>query len=54
MKQVSITEAKANFYALAEEAAAGEEIIITKYGKPKARLRPLEPTAPQSPAAQQP
>lgn len=45
MKIVNITAAKAHFYALVEEAAAGEEIIITKAGKPKARLRPLAKTA---------
>ena len=38
MKQVSLYEAKTQLSKLVDEAAAGEEIIITKNGKPMARL----------------
>ena len=38
MKQVNLYEAKTELSALVEEAAAGEEIIIAKNGKPKAKL----------------
>jgi prevent-host-death family protein len=39
--EVNIYEAKANLSRLVERAAAGEEIIIAKAGKPRARLVPL-------------
>ena len=38
---VSVTEAKANFVELCDRAAAGETIVITRWGKPTAMLRPL-------------
>jgi prevent-host-death family protein len=38
MKQVNLYEAKTGLSALVEEAAAGEEIVIAKNGKPKAKL----------------
>jgi prevent-host-death family protein len=38
MKQVNLYEAKTDLSALVEQAAAGEEIIIAKNGKPKAKL----------------
>ncbi len=38
---VNIYEAKTNFSRLVELAAAGEEIVIAKAGKPLARLVPL-------------
>lgn len=38
MKQVNLYEAKTDLSALVEEAAAGEEIVIAKNGKPKAKL----------------
>ena len=37
---VNIYDAKTNFSKLVERAAAGEEIIIAKVGKPKATLVP--------------
>ena len=48
MKQVNLYEAKTHLSSLVEEAAAGEEVIIAKNGKPCARLvalapEPLEP-----------
>ncbi len=41
-KRVSLYEAKTNLSALVEEAAAGEEIVVTKHGKAKARLVPMD------------
>jgi prevent-host-death family protein len=38
MKQVNLYEAKTDLSALVEAAAAGEEIVIAKNGKPKAKL----------------
>jgi prevent-host-death family protein len=43
-KMMSLYDAKTNLSALVEEAAAGEEIVIAKNGKPKARLVALAPT----------
>ena len=41
---VSLYEAKTNLSRLVDRAAAGEEIVITKSGRPRARLVPLEDT----------
>jgi prevent-host-death family protein len=38
MKQVNLYVAKTDLSALVDQAAAGEEIIIAKNGKPKAKL----------------
>ncbi len=46
-ESVNIYEAKTNLSALVERAAAGEEIVIAKAGKPRARLVPLENTRPK-------
>lgn len=35
---VSISQAKANFSKLIKKVLQGEEIILTKYGKPVAKL----------------
>ena len=43
----TLYEAKTNLSALVEQAAAGAEIVITKSGKPKAMLVPLDDTRPQ-------
>ena len=40
MQQIQIAEAKAHLSALIERVEAGEEIIITRRGKPVARLIP--------------
>jgi len=40
-RTVNIYEAKTNLSRLVEQAAAGEEIVIAKAGKPLARLTPL-------------
>ena len=42
MKQVNLYEAKTSLSALVDEAAAGEEIIIAKNGKAKAKLVALD------------
>ena len=44
MKQVSLYEAKTHLSKLVDEAAAGEEIVIAKNGKPKAKLTPVVET----------
>jgi prevent-host-death family protein len=41
MKQVNLYEAKTRLSSLVDEAAAGEEIVIAKNGKPMARLLPV-------------
>jgi prevent-host-death family protein len=41
MKQVSLYEAKTHLSALVEAAAGGEEIVIAKNGKARARLMPV-------------
>jgi prevent-host-death family protein len=47
---VNLYEAKTQLSNLVERAAAGEEIIIAKAGKPKARLVPLAtPKLPRRP-----
>ena len=38
---VSLYKAKTDLSSLVERAAAGEEFVITKSGKPKARLVPI-------------
>ena len=42
MTIVNVHEAKTNLSRLLEAAAAGEEIIIAKAGKPIAKLVPIE------------
>jgi prevent-host-death family protein len=41
MTQVNLYDAKTNLSKLVERAAAGEEIVIAKGGRPLARLVPL-------------
>jgi len=48
---INLYEAKTHLSALVERAAAGEEIVIAKSGKPKAKLVPYRPPAgPRKPA----
>ena len=48
MDMVNLDDAKTNLSSLVERAAAGEEIVIAKAGRPLARLVPLEKrTAPR-------
>jgi prevent-host-death family protein len=42
-EHVSLYEAKTHLSELVEQAAQGREIVISKSGKPKARLVPLAP-----------
>lgn len=46
-KAVNLYEAKSHLSELVERASGGEEIIIAKAGKPKARLVPIQ--APKRP-----
>jgi prevent-host-death family protein len=41
---MSIAEAKSQFSSVVERAAAGEEITITKHGKPLAKIVPVAQT----------
>ncbi len=43
MKTVGAFEGKTHFSRLLSEAEAGETIIITKNGRPVARLEPIQP-----------
>lgn len=45
MKHVSATRFKAQCLALLDEAAAGEEIVVTKHGRPVALVVAAEPPA---------
>lgn len=47
MRVINIHEAKTNLSKLLERAHAGEEVVISKGGKPWARLVPLEPPPPR-------
>lgn len=49
-RTVNVHEAKTHFSRLLDQAHAGEEIILSKAGRPYARLMPLD----QSPAQRQP
>ena len=42
MRTINIHAAKTHLSRLVDDAAAGEEIVIAKNGKPLARLVPLE------------
>jgi len=42
MKTINVHEAKTHLSRLLEQAHAGEEIVLSKAGKPYARLVPLE------------
>ena len=43
MVKASIAEAKAGLSALLEKVSAGEEVVITRHGKPVARLLAVSP-----------
>jgi prevent-host-death family protein len=42
MRKVTATRFKAQCLALLDEAAAGEEIVVTKHGRPVARVIPAD------------
>ena len=44
-RSINIADAKARLPELVERAARGEEIVIARNGKPRARLVPLAPAA---------
>jgi prevent-host-death family protein len=48
-KPVNIADAKARLPELVERAARGEEIVIARNGRPRARLVPLRPAKPRVP-----
>ena len=48
-KSVNLYEAKTRLSELVERAAGGEEIVIAKAGKPRARLVPLGPRKKREP-----
>jgi prevent-host-death family protein len=41
VKVVNVAEAKAHLSELVERAAAGEEIVVARAGRPRAKLVPL-------------
>ncbi len=47
--QVSVAQIKAKFTAIAQQADAGEEVIITTRGKPAYRLLPIVNTSVRAP-----
>jgi prevent-host-death family protein len=47
MRTINLHAAKTHLSRLVEDAAAGEEIIIAKSGRPVARLCPLPPPQPR-------
>lgn len=49
MKQVTLHEAETSLSALVEEAAAGEDIVIAKNGRPRARLVAMGPVGEATP-----
>jgi prevent-host-death family protein len=46
---VNVAEAKAKLSVLVDRAAAGEEIILSRAGRPIARLMPLAERTPRQP-----
>lgn len=46
---MSLYEAKTHLSELGERAARGEEIVVTKHGKPRFRIVPLEETPRRQP-----
>ena len=50
-KPVNIADAKARLPELVERAARGEEIVIARSGRPRARLVPLATQKPRIPGS---
>ncbi len=46
MSAYSVAEAKAGLPGLINRALAGEEVVITRHGKPTVELRPAKAAAP--------
>jgi prevent-host-death family protein len=51
MTTIGAFDAKAQFSALLDRAAAGEEIVVTKHGKPVAKIVAVEKAATVDPKA---
>jgi prevent-host-death family protein len=49
MESTTLYDAKTHLSSLVDRAAAGEEIIITKHGRPRAKLVPLRDMARRRP-----
>lgn len=47
MDPINVYEAKTKLSELLDRAAAGEEIVIARHGRPIARLVPYKPRAPK-------
>ena len=41
--QISLSDAKARLTDLVRQAEAGEEVVLTRHGKPAARIVPMAP-----------
>jgi prevent-host-death family protein len=52
MKHVGMFEAKTNLSALVEEVEKGGTVVITRHGKPVAKLMPAQPELTQEEIAQ--
>jgi prevent-host-death family protein len=44
MSEIALFEAKNKLSGLLDQIAMGREFVITRHGKPAARLTPLQPT----------
>jgi prevent-host-death family protein len=49
MSTYSVADAKSSLPKLINRAMAGEEVIITRHGKPVAELRPASPPVAEAP-----
>jgi len=52
LHEVALFEAKNKLSGLLDQVAVGEEFIITRHGKPAARLAPVEPVFDRAKAKQ--
>lgn len=46
MKSYNTSEARENFASILKEVESGEIVFLTRYGKPVARIQPMEPQIP--------
>jgi prevent-host-death family protein len=51
MSRYSVADAKAGLPRLIDKAMAGEEVIITRHGKPMVELKPATVAPPSKPAS---
>jgi len=52
MREITLFEAKNKLSGLLDQVANGEEFLITRHGKPVARLAPITPTFDRAKARQ--